>query len=127
MIKSIGVDAVDISRLKYWNIYGYNRLKKVFTIDELEYCLKIEEKSAERLAVRFAVKEASFKAFNFIIKSYKIAFLSWCKAVSLNKIDNLPSVNIDWNMLGVGIQDYKIFVTVSHSNNLAIAMLIVES
>lgn len=127
MIVSVSIDAVDIARFKNWHNYNYKTLKKVFTSSELDYCLKLTIKSSERFAARFAVKEASYKAFNFLLYKYKISFLVWCKAIEIYKKDSGPEARIDWLSLGIEAQDFKFFVSITHSQNLAIAVFIVES
>lgn len=62
MIKGIGIDVVDISRIerlaqKYTNHF----LKKVFTLSEIEYCEKMA-RPAIHYAGRWAAKEAFYKA-----------------------------------------------------------------
>lgn len=62
MIKGIGIDVVDISRIerlaeKYKNQF----LKKVFTLSEIEYCEKMA-RPAVHYAGRWAAKEAFYKA-----------------------------------------------------------------
>jgi holo-[acyl-carrier protein] synthase len=62
MIFGIGADVVQISRidsiLKRW---GDRFLRRVFTQQEIEYCLRRKDASSH-LAVRFAAKEAFLKA-----------------------------------------------------------------
>lgn len=41
--------------------FGDRYLRRVYTDDELEYCGRDPERSAERLAARFAAKEAAVK------------------------------------------------------------------
>jgi len=62
MIPTIGIDLVEIERFKNWHAYADRQLRKVFSIKEIAYCRAIPAKSAERFAVRFAAKEALFKA-----------------------------------------------------------------
>lgn len=62
MIFGIGIDVVHISRidsiLKRW---GDRFLERVFTKEEIEYCL-LRKDPSPHLAVRFAAKEAFLKA-----------------------------------------------------------------
>ena len=62
MIKGIGVDVVDISRIERL-IQKYDRyfLKKVYTQAEIEYCEKMARR-AVHYAGRWAAKEAFYKA-----------------------------------------------------------------
>lgn len=63
MIRIIGtgVDIVEISRIKEMAVKNPRFLKRVFSADEVAYANK-GKKWAERLAVRFAAKEAVWKA-----------------------------------------------------------------
>ncbi len=62
MIAGIGVDIVDVSRVaKLLDRYGDRFLRRVFTDAEAKYALGSPNR-AERLAGRFAVKEAFLKA-----------------------------------------------------------------
>lgn len=63
MIKGLGVDIIEISRIeRAYQKYGKAFLKKVFTKDEQDYCLK-KTSPAASLAARFCAKEAAAKAF----------------------------------------------------------------
>ncbi len=62
MIIGIGIDIVDIKRFKgAIERWGESFTHRLFTEDELEYCLK-KKRPEEHLAARFAAKEAFFKA-----------------------------------------------------------------
>jgi holo-[acyl-carrier protein] synthase len=60
-IWGIGVDIVEVERIKELIKKEGNFLKRVFSEDELKYCLG-KKNQYERLAVRFAAKEAGWKA-----------------------------------------------------------------
>ena len=63
VIVGIGVDIVDVGRVKdILSRYRDRFLRRVFTDDEVAYARK-SVREAERLAGRFAVKEAVMKAF----------------------------------------------------------------
>ena len=62
MIKGIGIDVVDISRIeRLVQKYKNNFLKKVYTHSEIEYCKKMA-RPAIHYAGRWAAKEAFYKA-----------------------------------------------------------------
>ena len=56
MICGIGVDSVEIERFALWLDYSKKRLSRIFSLEEIEYCLQQKNKSAERFAVRFAAR-----------------------------------------------------------------------
>lgn len=62
MVLGIGIDSVDIARFEQWHTYSHKKLLRVFSPAEIAYSLENPTKSAERFAVRFAAKEALFKA-----------------------------------------------------------------
>jgi holo-[acyl-carrier protein] synthase len=62
MIVGLGIDATDIPRLREtYQKYGERFLRRVFTEQEIAYCLKRRD-PAPHLAGRFAAKEAGMKA-----------------------------------------------------------------
>ena len=62
MIVGTGVDITEVPRIKASvERFGDRFLRRVFTPDELRYCLG-KPNAAERLAARFAAKEAGLKA-----------------------------------------------------------------
>src|ERR1051325_5858462 len=62
MIVGTGVDITEVPRIKASvERFGQRFLSRVFTPEELRYCLA-KPNAAERLAARFAAKEAGLKA-----------------------------------------------------------------
>jgi holo-[acyl-carrier protein] synthase len=62
MIVGTGVDIAEVKRIQAAvNRFGERFLKRVFTPAELRYCMA-KPNAAERLAARFAAKEAGMKA-----------------------------------------------------------------
>jgi len=57
----VGIDMVEVARIEKLTKKNDRFLKRTFTESELEYCLGAKNKY-ERLAVRFAAKEAGWKA-----------------------------------------------------------------
>lgn len=59
----LGIDLVETSRIQdAWDKHGDRFLRRLFTEDELSYCLSMA-RPAVHLAARFAAKEAMSKAF----------------------------------------------------------------
>lgn len=59
----VGIDLVRVSRVaESLERFGERFLRRVFTPGEIAYALEAPELSAERLAARFAAKEATMKA-----------------------------------------------------------------
>lgn len=62
MLKGIGIEIVDVGRFKAaMERWGERLLKRLFTENELAYCLG-RRRAAEHLAARFAAKESLVKA-----------------------------------------------------------------
>ena len=62
MIVGTGVDIAEVGRIKATvERFGDRFLKRVFTLAEVRYCMG-KVNTAERLAARFAAKEAGMKA-----------------------------------------------------------------
>ena len=61
----IGFDLVQISQIEYSiRKFGQNFKSRLFTENELDYAYSGDDLCAERLAARFAAKEALIKALN---------------------------------------------------------------
>lgn len=128
MILGVGIDAVEIERFQVWAQYSRTRLRSLFSDEELDYCLSNPKKSAERLAVRFAAREALLKALSPLAKK-PLSLLSVCRAVSIFVDERGVHVNINDQWLSRhGIQeDLRVHVSLTHTNNTAAAVIIVEA
>lgn len=104
----IGVDVEDISRfskLKFEK--NKNFYKKIFTKNEIKYCIKYKD-PYPHFAVRFCAKEAAIKALNKKIKLIDIEI----KTVNKKPIMKIP------------IHKYC-QVSLSHTSKLAIAFVLI--
>ena len=64
MIVGLGIDAIDIDRIKrMYDDKGQRMLDRLFRADELAY-LATKPEPAQHLAVRLAAKEAAYKALS---------------------------------------------------------------
>jgi len=132
MVKGVGIDSVEITRFKEMMLFPIDRLQKIFSDQEIAYCFENGQKTAERLAARFAVKEALFKALSHIMPDHGIPFLTMCKHVSVNKQNNgNPVLTIDWQKLtnaNLPETPYKALVSITHTRQIATAIVtIVEN
>lgn len=130
MIIGIGIDAVEIERFQNWHKYQINTLKKIFSDEEIKYCLSNDIKSAERFAVRFAAKEATFKAMSHILDK-KITFQELCKYIKIYKLDDIPELSIDWERLELKPKFLPIckisqHISITHSKFITCATIIFE-
>ena len=120
MLKGIGIDATEIERFRVWHTYSSSRLRKIFSQDEITYCLSTPKKSAERFAVRFATKEAFLKAL--VSAGRRISLLRVCKAVSITINDESPSMSVDWKLLDVNAMN--VHFSLSHTKSSAVAVVV---
>ena len=120
-IMGIGTDLCDIKRIaSVINQHGERFLKKVFTENEIAYCLP-KHSSAECFAARFAAKEAFLKALGTGLRDG----LNWKDMEVLNDQLGKPVLKT-YNKCAHQIEGKKVFLSISHSNDLAIAFVIIE-
>lgn len=113
-----GTDIVEISRIKK-NIenYGEKFLKRIFTDKEIEYCESKRNQKYQSYAVRFAAKEAAYKALsNYIDCEY-----SWTDFEIQKDLNGKPKLKLYLNLKN--IQDIEI--SLSHCKEYAIANVVV--
>ncbi len=112
MILGIGIDIVEVDRIKKLCLrYKERFLTRIYTEKELDYCMN-KANRYECLSGRFAAKEAVVKATGGRIRVYK--------EIEILNSSRGPLVNI--------IEDdaYKIHVSISHIEKLAISLAIWE-
>jgi holo-[acyl-carrier protein] synthase len=120
MCQSIGVDLVRVGRIEEAVAkFGERFLKRIYTEVELAYCLPTAHKF-ERLAGRFAAKEAASKALGT-----GLVGVSWKDF----EVRNLPSgkPNITLTGRASDIADalgYRVWtVTIAHEREFAVAVV----
>jgi len=137
MIAGIGIDSVEITRFANWEKYPEGKLSKLFSEQEITYCLQTPKKAAERFAARFAVKEAFYKALSQILPNNTIPLLTICKNITVLHEDNgNPQLDINWNFLLENHPDtpnhntqqsFKSFVSITHTQEIATAIVLIEN
>ncbi len=121
MIKGIGIDIVEIDRIKEAvQRWRHKFLEKVFNNSEISYCYK-RKNVFQCLAGRFAAKEAFIKALS--------DSEAWGRAPNLKDIVilNHPSGKPYITVPGELPEQYDISLTLSHERHYAVAMVILES
>ena len=122
MIIGIGVDIIEVSRIKESHKqYGNRFLNRVFTEDEIAYCMEFKGNEFVHLAARFAVKEAFSKAIGTgLTQGFKL------KEVSVkNKATGEPEIILSGSLFEK-YGNYKTHVTISHTATNAVAVIIME-
>jgi len=108
---NIGIDIEEIKRFKKL-LKDKKFIERIFSKDEIEYCLSKKKNSVQHFAVRFAGKEAVWKAIN---KSKKLTITD----ISFkNSISGKPLVYIK-NKITKNIE-----VSFSHSNTAVVAVAV---
>ncbi|MCU0641525.1 MAG: holo-ACP synthase [Candidatus Margulisbacteria bacterium] len=116
MISGVGVDIVEIERIKKAvQKYGKSFLQKVYTSSEILYCQMLKSYRFPELAVRFAAKEAYAKALGT-----GIGKVSWRDIEVVNNKSGKPLIALK------GKVNKKVHVSLSHSREQAIAMVVLE-
>jgi len=109
----IGIDIINIDKIaRIIDKWGEKFLNRIFSQKEIEYC-ENKKNSYQCYAVRFAVKEAFYKAYNHIY-GWKAIEMSSCRK---------PGVNILDERLKREIDNFKIKLSTSHIKNIGIAIV----
>ena len=138
MIQGIGTDIVAVDRFERWAEYPVHQLKKIFTSQELDDCRFDDGKlNIQKLAVRWAAKEAFYKALSATLISLKLnkhpfSFLSICPYVAVAAGEwGVPTLQVDWPIIercaGVSLPALACYLSLSHEKTMAIAFVVIES
>ena len=114
MVKGIGIDMIEVERIKKTSEKNPKFLEKIFTSNEVSYCLKKRNKY-QHLAARFAAKEAFFKAIGRRI--------NWKDVELTNAPSGKPQLKIKSKERFSFIEAD---VSISHLKEYAVAMVILE-
>ena len=123
-----GTDICEIERIKeIFDKYGNKFLEKTFTESEIKYCISNPRLTAQRLAVRFATKEAVSKALGVGINK-----LGWNKGINWKDVEVVRNSHgaVEVRLFNkalemqkqLGIEEWTI--SVSHSRKDAIASVV---
>jgi holo-[acyl-carrier protein] synthase len=132
MILGIGIDSAEIERFARWQkVYTPERLLRIFSPLEIDYCLQVPIKSAERFAVRFALKEAFLKALSIWQPNTSFSFLSLARHIQLYKEPNQTiGSSIAWNEIALRYPSCKMVpvhhISATHTKTHATAVIILE-
>lgn len=109
---TVGTDIIEIARIKSSIFENEKFLERVYTENEINYCEQRKEQKYQSYAVRFAAKEAIYKALSNYIKDY-----SWKDFEILNDSKGRPYVKI-----GFYIENLEnIEISLSHCKEYAVA------
>lgn len=122
MIIGIGTDITEIKRIKEAIQTNLKLADRLFTPSEIAYCRK-KSNSFESFAARFAAKEAVSKALGTGFRNYK-----WTEIEVVKDSLGKPSIVLTGNALkqAESLGGKSIHVSLSHSKDYAVAMVILE-
>lgn len=124
MIVSIGIDIVEVYRIKQTLERTPRFATRVFTEGERTYCESKGVAAFQSYAARFAAKEAFLKA----LKTGWRGKITWQDVEVVQTIDGVPSLNVNGaarSMLDATGADI-IHLSLSHTTDHAIAEVILE-
>ena len=121
---TVGIDSVEIERFRPWINFSHKTLRKIYSETELAYSFSNESKKLERLAVRFAAKEAFFKAIIQHI-TLPVSILRICSVCSIEvSPTGIPLLDIDWDRIGLP-NTFTTQASFTHTQTTAIAVVVV--
>lgn len=124
MIKGIGIDTIELSRIeRVYRDYGERFLKRIYAPNEREYSMRYRD-PVPRLAARFAAKEACMKALG----------TGWSNGIRWRDIvvDNSSGGKPEIKLVGKAREHAQrqqvssIHVSITHSKEQATAIVVFE-
>lgn len=121
MVIGIGIDIIEIERIiNSIERFGDRFLDKIYTTNELEYCLSKFNKY-QHLAARFAAKEAVYKA----VTSGWEEGISWQDIEVYNDPYGKPEINPSEKLKTFLSTDKQLKISMSHSDNYVTCVAII--
>src|SRR5690242_5618127 len=124
MIVGIGTDLIEVDRIrKSVERYGDRFLRRVYTETELAYAMS-KQNFAERLAGRFAVKEAGMKA----IGTGWRRGVTWKDFEVVNERSGRPALRLSGAAATIAdaLAVRRVSVSITHTATMALALVILE-
>ncbi|MDP2883977.1 MAG: holo-ACP synthase [Ignavibacteria bacterium] len=121
VIQGIGVDVVDVKRMKIvLDARGTPLIKKLFTDPEIAYCTS-KKKPHEHFAARFAAKEAVSKA----MQTGWSGKFRWRDVEVINNPSGAPRV-VFHDLVAEQLAHCRVHISLSHTENTVVAFAIIE-
>jgi holo-[acyl-carrier protein] synthase len=121
MIIGIGIDIIEISRIKKSiEKFGDHFLEKIFTPGEIEYCLAKANKY-QHFAARFSAKEAVAKAMS---TGWNNEF-SWQNIEVFNEPTGMPYVKLTGKLESFLADGKELKISMSHSQDYTTCVAII--
>ena len=125
MIVGTGTDITEVQRIaKSIERFGQRFLQRVYTAKEIAYC-QSKRNSAERFAARFAAKEAAMKAIGTGLRHG----VTWHDVEVGREPSGRPTIIFSGKAAGFAARlgGKRVSLSLSHTEHLAIAQVILES
>lgn len=125
MIVGLGIDAIDIDRIKrMYDDKGQRMLDRLFSPNELAY-LSTKPEPAQHLAVRLAAKEAAYKALSGTDHARGIG---WRDVEVVTLDDGSPVLRFHGRAAErlVELGAAGVSVSLTHSASTAVAVVVIE-
>ena len=124
MILSIGIDIIEVYRIRETIARTPRFVERVYTPGEREYCENRGVAAAQSYAARFAAKEAFLKA----LKTGWRGKITWQDIEVVSDADGVPTLRITGEALRILKQrgaDH-VHLSISHTTDHAVAEVILE-
>ena len=124
MMLGLGTDLIETSRVQEsMNRFGQRFLERIYTAGEIAYCRR-KKNAAESFAARFAAKEAGTKALGTGISRG----VSWKELEVRREAGGRPVLHLTGRAAeratAMGVR--RIHLSLTHSRDLAMAVVVVE-
>jgi holo-[acyl-carrier protein] synthase len=125
MILSIGIDLIEVYRIRDTIARTPRFAERVFTNAEREYCGSRGVAAAQSYAARFAAKEAFLKA----LKTGWRGKITWHDIEIINDEDGVPSMHVKGEARRIldEMGEPRIHLSISHTTEHAIAYVVLET
>ncbi|MGA9530912.1 MAG: 4'-phosphopantetheinyl transferase superfamily protein [Candidatus Babeliales bacterium] len=125
-VSGIGIDTVELKKARRFLTISPVRLRRFFSEEELTYAFSHRGLCVERLAARFAAKEAFYKALMTAYPKGRMSLLTMSEHVSVSLTEQgAPELSIAWHQLP-WIKDDHVYTLLSmtHTETQATAIVI---
>ncbi len=121
MVIGLGIDIIEIDRIQESiEKFGDKFLNKIYTQNEITYCLSKQNKY-QHLAARFAAKEAVYKA----LESGWEKGTTWQNIEVFNEKSGMPYVKLNGKLQSFLADDKSVKISISHSRDYVTCVAII--
>ena len=125
MVLGLGTDLMETRRVEESiDRFGDRFLERIFTPEEIAYCLRKKKNAAESFAARFAAKEAGAKALGTGISHG----VSWKEFEVRREASGRPTLHLSGRAaeLAEAMGVKRVQLSLTHSRELALAVVVIE-